>query len=133
MPASWAMSSTVTPSYPRSANNDIAACWISRAVRSRRCSRSSTPERVPFSVVIRTQVRGVDPSNISKLTVTCARQPRDVRHRGASGGSGEPLVAPLHAMADVGEAGLDERVEVARGEHEELVVDDGLVDDVGDV
>src|SRR3954447_2185205 len=102
------MSSTVTASYPRSANSEIAVCWISRALRSRRCSRSSTPERVAFSAVI-------------------AAQDREV----AGSACGEARVPPLEALADVGQARLDQPVEITRGEHEELVVEDRLVHDVG--
>ena len=45
----------------------------------------------------------------------------------------EARVPPLHALADVGEPRLDQLVEVARGEHEELVVEHRLVHDVGDL
>ena len=42
-------------------------------------------------------------------------------------------VPPFEALADVGEACLDEAVEVARREHEELVVEHRLVHDVGNL
>src|SRR5215212_2109594 len=55
----------------------------------------------------------------------------DVKDREVDGSGWEVGVAPLHALTDVGNASFHQRVQVTRGEHEELVVEDRLVHDVG--